>query len=261
MTTTTNYGYNVIDGSDQVNIQTQIAPNFTAIDSDLKDVSDAAITTATHTLAGTVHQLVRDDADRAVIRFIATADMATGDTFTVDGVSVTARLVNGEALQTGSFKINNCVECVLVGSVLNVNAVNPTVSAASDISYDNTGSGLTAADVQDAIDEVDAKADLNSNKITIAETVNNFPVGTALWQANADTNTNTTYPYVASISSALYSATSAPMWQLNGVGILPTSAEITEIAKVPEAIFNTSGVTLYATEQPNTALVLEVKGV
>lgn len=154
MTTTTNYGYNVVEGTDQVNIQTQIAPNFTAIDSDLKDVSDAAITTATHTLAGTVHQLVRNDADRSVIRFVATADMATGDTFTVDGVSVTARLVNGEALKTGSFKINNCVECILVGSVLNINAINPSVSAASDVTYDNTGSGLAATNVQDAIDEV-----------------------------------------------------------------------------------------------------------
>lgn len=154
MTTTTNYGYNVVEGTDQVNIQTQIAPNFTAIDTDLKTVSDAAITTATHTVAGTVHQLVRDDSDRAVLRFVATGDFATGDTFTVDGLSVTARLVNGEALQTGCFKINNCVEAVLVGTVLNVNAVNPTVSDAGDVSYDNTGSGLTASNVQDALDEV-----------------------------------------------------------------------------------------------------------
>ena len=154
MTTTTNYGYNVVEGTDQVNIQTQIAPNFTDIDTDLKAVSDAAITTATHTIAGTVHQLVRDDSDRAVLRFVATGDFATGDTFTVDGLTVTARLVNGEALQTGCFKINNCVEAVLVGTVLNVNAINPTVSDASDVTYDNTGSGLTATNVQDAIDEV-----------------------------------------------------------------------------------------------------------
>ena len=154
MTTTTNYGYNVVEGTDQVNIQTQIAPNFTAIDTDLKTVSDAAITTATHTVAGTVHQLVRDDSDRAMIRFVATGDFATGDTFTVDGLTVTARLVNGEALQTGCFKINNCVEAVLVGTVLNVSAINPTVSDAGDVTYDNIGSGLTATNVQDAIDEL-----------------------------------------------------------------------------------------------------------
>ena len=178
MTTTTNYGYNVVDGSDQVNIQNQIAPNFTAIDSDLKSVSDAAITTATHTVAGTVHQLVRDDSDRAVIRFVATGDFATGDTFTVDGLSVTARLVNGEALQTGCFKINNCVEAVLVGTVLNVNAVNPTVSDASDVSYDNTGSGLAATNVQDALDEINNDVETVATDLSdLADNVETYASG------------------------------------------------------------------------------------
>lgn len=154
MTTTTNYGYNVITGSDTpVNIQNDIAPNFTAIDSDLKDVSDAAITVATHTVAGSVHQLVRDDADRNVIYFVATGDMVAGDTFTVDGVTVTARLVNGETLATGSFKINNNVFGILVGTVLNLFVPGATATA-SGTTYDNTGSGLTATNVQDAIDEL-----------------------------------------------------------------------------------------------------------
>lgn len=158
MLTTTNYGYSVVEGTDTpVNIQNDVAPNFTSIDSDLKDVSDSAVTTATHSYAGTVHSLVRNDSDRAIIRFVATADMTVGDTFTVDGVSVTGRLVNGEALKTGAFKINNCVICVLVGTVLNILAVNPVSTAASDVSYDNSMSGMTAADVQDAIDELDAE--------------------------------------------------------------------------------------------------------
>ena len=155
MTTTTNYGYTVVVGSDTpVNIQNDIAPNFTAIDSDLKDVSDAAITSATHTYSTGVHTIVRDDADRNVLYFTATADMATGDTFVVDGVPVTARLVNGESLQTGSFVINNNVFAILVGTVLNVYAVNPSVNTAAGTSYDNTASGLTSTNVQDAIDEI-----------------------------------------------------------------------------------------------------------
>lgn len=154
MTTTTNYGYTVVVGSDTpVNIQNDIAPNFTAIDTDLKAVSDSAITVATHTVVGTVHNLVRTDADRNVFYFVATGDMATGDTFTVDGVTVTGRLVNGESLATGSFKINNNVLCILVGTVLNLYVPGATATA-SGTSYDNTGSGLTATDVQDAIDEV-----------------------------------------------------------------------------------------------------------
>ena len=154
MTTTTNYGYTVVVGSDTpVNIQNDIAPNFTAIDTDLKAVSDSSITQATHTVVGTVHNLVRADADRNVLYFVATGDMALGDTFTVDGVTVTARLVNGENLATGSFKINNNVLGILVGTVLNLYVPGASITA-TDTTYDNSGSGLTATNVQDAIDEL-----------------------------------------------------------------------------------------------------------
>ena len=136
MTTTTNYGYTVVVGSDTpVNIQNDIAPNFTAIDTDLKAVSDDAITTATHTVAGSVHQLVRTDADRNVMYFVATGDMVAGDTFTVDGVTVTARLVNGESLATGSFKINNNVFGILVGTVLNLFVPGATATASTFLSW------------------------------------------------------------------------------------------------------------------------------
>ena len=167
MTTTTNYGYTVVVGSDTpVNIQNDIAPNFTAIDTDLKAVSDSAITTATHTFSANVHNLVRADADRNVLYFVATADMTAGDTFTVDGVSVTARLVNGEALATGSFKINNNVFGILVGTVLNLSVPGASATA-SATSYDNTGSGLSATDVQDAIDEVQSNIeDVDANVST-----------------------------------------------------------------------------------------------
>lgn len=166
MTTTTNYGYTVITGTDSpVNIQNDIAPNFTAIDGDLKDVSDAAITAATHTVAGSVHQLMRDDADRNVLYFVATGDMVAGDTFTVDGVTVTARLVNGESLATGSFKINNNVFGILVGTVLNLFVPGATATA-SGITYDNTGSGLTATDVQDAIDEVQSNVEAVDDNVS-----------------------------------------------------------------------------------------------
>lgn len=159
MTTTTNYGYTVVVGSDTpVNIQNDIAPNFTAIDTDLKAVSDSAITDATHSYSAGLHSLVRTDADRNVFYFVATADMTLGDSFSVDGVPVTARLVNGEALGTNSFVINNNVLCILVGTVLNILAVNAVATPnASQVSYDNSTSGLTATNVQNAIDEIAPK--------------------------------------------------------------------------------------------------------
>ena len=170
MTTTTNYGYTVVVGSDTpVNIQNDIAPNFTAIDTDLKAVSDSAITVATHTVSGTVHNLVRADADRNALYFVATGDMVLGDTFTVDGMAVTARLVNGEALATGSFKINNNVFGILVGTILNLNVPSSSTDA-SDVTYDNTGSGLVATNVQNAIDEMVADIPANASDLSYDNT-------------------------------------------------------------------------------------------
>ena len=67
--------------------------------------------------------------------------------------------MNGTALPAGAFVINQSVECILNGSVLTVVGVAGVTSVdASDVTYDNSLSGLTAADVQGAIDEVNGKA-------------------------------------------------------------------------------------------------------
>ena len=117
-TTTTNYGYNISEGTDLVNPLTDIFPNFTAIDGDLKAVSDTAITTATELKTGTVHALTRADADRDAIRFTATANFTAGETFTVDGVQVTALTTSGEALTTGAYIIGSEVFAILKGTLL-----------------------------------------------------------------------------------------------------------------------------------------------
>lgn len=117
-TTTTNYGYNISEGTDLVNPLTDIFPNFTAIDGDLKGVSDEAITTATELKTGTVHALTRSDADREAIRFTATSNYTAGETFTVDGTQVTALTTSGEALTTGAYIIGSEVFCILKGTLL-----------------------------------------------------------------------------------------------------------------------------------------------
>lgn len=155
MTTTPNYGFNIAEGTDTVNLLTQCYPNFTNLDSILKAIEDTGITTSVATKTGTVFQIVRTNTDLAVMRFVATANYAAGDTFTVDGVSVTATAMNGTALPAGAFVINQSVEAILNGSVLTIVGVSGATSvAAQDVTYDNTGSGLTATDVQAAIDEL-----------------------------------------------------------------------------------------------------------
>lgn len=91
--------------------------------------------------------------------------------------------------------------------------------------------------------------------------VNTFEVETTDWSANTDSSTNTDYPYVATISSALYSASSTPVWDLVGASSVITAEEKASADMVAVAIFDTTGITLYATDTPLEDLTLRVMGV
>lgn len=159
MTTTTNFGFNIPDGTDNVNLLTQNYPNWTSLDAILKAIKDTGITAATATKTLTNFAAVRSDADCKFFAFVATANYVAGDTFTVDGVPVTATTPAGTALSDGAFVINQTVLCAVNGGVLTVFvSAGTTTIDADDVNYDNSGSGLTATDVQDAIDEL--KADM-----------------------------------------------------------------------------------------------------
>lgn len=156
MALTPNYGFIIPTGSDAVNLLTQCYPNFSSLDTILKPIQESGVTVATDTKVGTVHQLVRTDSSCNMFRFIATGNYASGDTFTVDGASVTATAMDGTALSAGAFVINQSVVCILNNLVLTVlvSGKETTSLPASAVTYDNTGSGLTATNAQDAIDEV-----------------------------------------------------------------------------------------------------------
>ena len=151
--TTPNFGFNIAEGTDTVNLLTQCYPNFTNLDSILQAIKESGVTTAVATKTGTNFAVVRTDTDCNFFRFIATANYAAGDTFTVDGVAVTVTSPAGTALPAGAFVINQSVIGVVNSSVLTL-FVGGGASDAADISYNNAGSGLTASDVQAAIDEV-----------------------------------------------------------------------------------------------------------
>lgn len=153
--TTPNFGFNIAEGTDTVNLLTQCYPNFTSLDSILQAIKETGVTTSVATKTGTNFAIVRTDTDCNTFRFTATANYAAGDTFTVDGVAVTATSPAGTALAAGAFVINQSVLCILNSSVLTVFAGGAAGNIdASDVDYDNTGSGLTATDVQAAVDEV-----------------------------------------------------------------------------------------------------------
>jgi hypothetical protein len=87
-----------------------------------------------------------------------------------------------------------------------------------------------------------------------------FNVASSVWEENQDSSTSTDYPYIAEINTQYYNNNSRPIWQMNGVGIIPTETEQQNIKLILEAVFNSSGVVLYATDEPSVNLVLEVKG-
>lgn len=158
---TKNYEFNISEGTDLVNPLTDIFPNFENIDTDLKGVSDSAVGTATELLTGTVHALVRSDSDRNVFTFTATSNFKTGETFTLDGVQVTALTPDGQTLSTGCYIIGSEVLVAVKGTLMTV-YVNPSKSLDSDKldGHDSTYYA-TASDV----------SDLSSNVSTLSSKV------------------------------------------------------------------------------------------
>lgn len=69
-------------------------------------LAEGSISTATHTRTGTTHNLEIEPGAKN-LTFLATADIAEGDTWTVNSTAVTATLQNGEALPAELFK-NGC---------------------------------------------------------------------------------------------------------------------------------------------------------
>lgn len=117
---TPHYNLNLPEGTDIVNPLVQDNPNYTAIDTALYNNKLRVVGTATHVKTGTNHAITLGDSDINQFKFVATGDYATGDTFTVDGVTVTPRIADGSSIPTGAFKINSTVLCILDGTVLNI---------------------------------------------------------------------------------------------------------------------------------------------
>ena len=132
MQRTGNFNLIVVEGSDTVNLLTQMNPNTEVIDEQMFKNQNAGVQTATELLSGTVHAITRSIPDASMIRFTAVSRFTAGDTFTVDGVQVSALLPSGEQLPDGAYIIGSEVLCVLKGTLLTVFASGGAVSLARD---------------------------------------------------------------------------------------------------------------------------------
>ncbi len=149
MQSTTNYGLNIVEGTDIVNPLTQFNPNFTDIDTIMKANADASVDHATCIKTGTVHAVTRTNTGASVFRFTATGNWNTGDTMTVDGTLVSVYVSDGTSPADGCFVINSEVLAAIQGTrvTLFVNSGD-----ASNVSFDDSSVSYTANNVQTALD-------------------------------------------------------------------------------------------------------------
>lgn len=151
MQTTTHYGFNIVEGTDIVNPLTQLNPNFTTLDTELYDVSLETIGNATEVVSGGVHAITRSDATKTTFKFVATGDFMEGNTFSVDGVAVTAKTLSGANVPGGAYVTGSIVIASLNGNNLTVYASDVEDVTADDVSVSGGGS------VQDYIDNLGEK--------------------------------------------------------------------------------------------------------
>ena len=107
------FNLNLVEGTDIVNPLVTDVPNYESIDEQMFKNQNAGVQNATELKSGTVHAITRLVPDAQMITFTATSNFTAGDTFTVDGIQVSALTVSGEQLPTGAYVINSQVLCVL----------------------------------------------------------------------------------------------------------------------------------------------------
>lgn len=152
MLTTTHYGLNIVEGTDVVNPLVQQNPNYTAIDAAMFANKQGSIGSGTELTSGTVHTITRANPDSNYVRFTSTSNWTAGDSMVVDSTPVSVYLSDGTTPATGAYVINTEVLILVNGSRVTLLASGK--QTATQTPYDNTGSGLSATNVKDAIDEV-----------------------------------------------------------------------------------------------------------
>lgn len=155
------FNLNLVEGTDIVNPLVTDVPNYESIDEQMFKNQNAGVQNATELKNGTVHAITRIVPDAQMITFTATSNYTAGETFTVDGIQVTALTVGGETLPTGAYVINSQVLCVLKGTLLTVYGVGSEVADNSLAlnGHPDTYFG-TKEEVDNAIDTANAAHDL-----------------------------------------------------------------------------------------------------
>lgn len=113
---TSNYNLMLPEGTDIVNLLTQLNPNISDIDAAMFANKQMSVGRATESTTGTVHAITRANQNSPIFAFTATSNWTQGDTMSVDGVSCSVYLTDGTQPATGSYVINAEVLAIVQGS-------------------------------------------------------------------------------------------------------------------------------------------------
>lgn len=103
MNTSTNYNFNLPEGTDLVNLLTQLIPNWSSLDTILRNIQNDTFENSTELVSLGVHAISRTDPNAKLLKWVATANFTAGETFTVDGNVVAASTPAGATLATGAY--------------------------------------------------------------------------------------------------------------------------------------------------------------
>lgn len=189
MNQSTNYNFNLPEGTDLVNLLTQLIPNWSNLDTILKGVEDATFQNATETVALGVHAITRLNSDSKLLKWIATANFEAGDTFTIDGISTPAALPSGESLGDDAYIAGAVVIAALNAdeSALTVFVTSGAVAVASD--SERLGGQLPAYyATKTEVDGAQNTADAATTAVALKNlcNVNYDPISGKLYQIAAD---------------------------------------------------------------------------
>ena len=189
METTTNYGLKTYEAGDLFNPLTTDNVNMETIDTDLKAVSDRAIGRATELVSQGVHAITVLDTGCKTIKWVATANFAAGETFTINGIQCNAYLPSGEALGTNAYVSGAQVIGSLNddNSAITIYAPQGSVAVASD--SERLGGELPAYYATKAYaDGIKSTADTASTLIQRKALVNTYYDSSTkkLYQVNSD---------------------------------------------------------------------------
>lgn len=199
MQNTENFSLKVYDGEDLFNPLTVENVNMNAIDTQMKKNENHAVGDATELVSGTVHAITRLTPDAPMLRFTATSRFTAGDTFTVDGVQVSALTVSGEQLPDGAYIIGSEVLAYLKGTLLTVFTSQGTLATAKNalkLGGNDPEYYATASAVQTAQETATAAGNL-ANEVNNSLVKKKIVNGTTSGAGNVSLDTTTEYVIVS----------------------------------------------------------------